>query len=515
MNLFKFFFQFFLNAEILWLYSNIFLLIVHVTKIWIFIWLVVILGFIFIVISGVLFLFWIFSTFVNYFTGYNGEFKLSIPGLVIKHIYNYPELISNYFSASQGLQSEDFLPPFLFGYRNYFFSRIIGWAGTWASYLKRHRRRIRSSIFEWGYKNRVPTYHYYVQRGGLRIQILVPNNFKRITGSTYSSPTWFHSFPVRVRKFGFRDDIWDEDNWEPFGGSAGKRLYYVYRSNYNRPRYRNWKLSAWVEKWAPTLSPTYSKADYVSAIDINSPYSYFNYFNSFPSPSHMSLRRELTNFGFESKIAYRHYLVKESLNPKVINYYNKIRKYREINLDEYLKAERSFQEIGDYEIIDVEGLKIKKFKVAYALYLHGPVLDSTNFEHKNYFRYYMYQTILEFCTIFFESFYIYPFEIQNFFIDFIIKPSSFSSFKFEDIFEFMFNLDQSIFFIYIIMYLIIAVLYFLIFLLFIYCFLVVWWFLWSTPFFYDYYNKGNNKFRRKKLIKKYLFKKYGTFEKNI
>lgn len=372
--------------------------------------------------------------------------KFLVPIPSIKHSTSYLDSLLSSFSTEFVSRTEEFTPPFVFGYRKYFFARIIGWKGTWASFLKQYRRRIKSSVFEWGYKNRIPSWYYYTLRGGLRVQIVTPNHFRRVSSSSYNSPLWFYSFPVRPKKGGFRGDEWDRYFYSPFRGQNNyRRLYTLYRQ-VERPRTRYLYLSAWLEKCAPSMSSRYRRSlNYGSAIDSRSPYGYSNFSTYFNNISHVSHQRP-TQLGMEQAVLYVDSTAHERLKPRLV------RLFRKFLLDEKLPylhtvtGKRHARSIGKYILIDKEALKMKIFLLKYINYTTGPSRKyDTTYDYPKFSLLYWYHTFVEFLSLVFDSFYIYPFEFDIVFEQILIKNehSSISSFMAE-IFEW-FLYSESIF----------------------------------------------------------------------
>jgi hypothetical protein len=349
------------------------------------------------------------------------KFYSPIPS--VKRPSTYINSLLDQFSNDSVSRTEEFVPPFVFGYRKYFFARIVGWRGTWASFLKQYRRRVRSSIFEWGYKNRVPSWYYYTIRGGLRIQIVIPSHFRRVSGSSYNSPMWFYSFPARPKRRGFRGDEWDHYFHSPFRGYSNyRRLYRLYR-RIERPRTRYFYLSNWLEKCAPMMPTSYRKSDnYSFALDPRASYAYSNS-TTFSAGVSKVMHRHPTHLGMKQAVLYVDTTAHDMLRPKLIRMFRKFGPDPRLPYIHTLASQRKVTSIGNYIIIDKEALKLKIFLLRYGSYTTIPSREyNGNYDYAKFMSLYWYHTFVEFLSIMFESLYIYPFEFGVTPVQIVIKP---------------------------------------------------------------------------------------------
>lgn len=385
------------------------------------------------------------------------NFFLSIktPYLYIHRFKSYLDSMTDYSSTAQGSSSEDFFPPFLFGFRDLFRGRIIGWKGTWASYLRLYRRRIKSSISEWGYKNRAPTHAYYTLRGGTRIKIFIPNNFKRITGTSYSNPLWLYRFPPYFKRYGYERTLWYRENYIPFRDIDDRRINRVHRELNYRLKWWYLRLRPWVEQWAPSLDPKYTDRDAVLAMDRRSPYSYYNFRgNGYEHPGISFGTEEGSKLGVESTVIYRTIIKKDRFNPWLAFWSRDISSRAREDRRAFvrnLNAEKKVGEIAGYVLIDKKFVRLRSFKIAYTLYGETPFTepksDRAGYPYLNYVRSSIYQLFTEFFGIFFEAIYVYPFEFGVVDIPVVMKNDFFEGINFFEFLDFDFMSFPNMFFV--------------------------------------------------------------------
>ncbi len=370
-----------------------------------------------------------------------------IPVFFISRKYNYLTIISDYSNGSQGALTEDFFPPFKFGYRNYFLAKAPRWWDFWSISLKNIDRRINSSVFEWGYIKRVPTYHYYIVRGGERIKRLVSNNFKRVTGTTHDSPIWVYTFKPKRRKYGWTDSSWGEwvYKWQYNEmDEASEHLLY----NYHRIRTQNMRLSNWLEKWSTSQNPKVVNSDYFLSGNRSSPYSYDNFRFKFLKFPNISFVHKPTKLGFRTADDRVKLPSSEEVSRRMNRYLDYVQSFNPSSLKFPVSSKEKMAEEGDFVLLDREDLFHSAIFTAFASYdVHPHIIPhgerSPTYWYAQYWRIYAYNSLTEFWAFIFESLYIYPFqkrwvntrislEYNNFFTN-----ENILSFNFFELFEYL------------------------------------------------------------------------------
>jgi len=351
-----------------------------------------------------------------YFLGVDsfGNLEFFIP--VISKIQNYYSISYNYFGDLYGSKTEDFFPPFNFSYRNLFFAHLTGWKGLWSYYCKFTRRRVSASIFEWGYTQRIPTFYYRVLRGGFRLQLVTPNIFRRVTGTSQVSPYWFYRFKPRIRRYGLVADDWDEYNFHWYVAEADHESL-VMLTFFKRIRLHYMYLSAWIEKWAPTLNPKSVYPNHFLATNLASPYSYVNFpFHAFKN-SYIDFFKSRSEFGFKQKLINPQLAARDLVGRRILRYvdYTQFKKKG----PQFPKIDRTLPELGNQILIEKEVVFKKIIKVAHAIFQSVPynrpgrlISSKNNYNYFHYFHFRAYNSMIEFYTFIIESLYIYPFDTQ-------------------------------------------------------------------------------------------------------
>lgn len=341
------------------------------------------------------------------------KFQLPIPFISRKH--NYFSMISDYSAETQGVSTEDFFPPFMFGYRNYFLSKASRWWDFWSPSLEHINRRISSSIFEWGYRKRVPNYHYYVVRGGERIKRLISNNFKRVTGTTHDSPIWFYTFGARRRAYGWSRGDWGEYRFH-FHSSLSDAFTEKLFFRYKRIRVRNLHLSNWLEKWSVSINPKVINSDYFLSGNKASPYSYDKFSFKFLRFSNINFIHKRTEIGFQSHITDPQAVARNDISRRMNRFIDYVQTVKP-NSMKFPTAERKLSERGGYVLLDMNQLfynfvnwNLAKYYVTPYIIVSGK--RNNAYWHSQYWRTFAYNSLIEFWTFIFESLYIYPFQTR-------------------------------------------------------------------------------------------------------
>jgi hypothetical protein len=230
-----------------------------------------------------------------------------------------------------------------------------------------------------------------------------------------------------MKKTGFLGDEWDEYNWTPYQSKVHGHLFWLYRE-VERTRVRTLYLSSWVEKLAPSLSPTYrGKPDYKLAIGEASPYSYKKFYTYFFNSAKVSSDKQPTHLGMQRVVLVDKIEVQEILGRrKALPRLRKFMDYNKIPYDFWRMRRRRIISIGEHYLINKEALRMQNLSIRYA---HHAVDASKeydeNYDYSKFLLLSWYHTFIEFFSLIFDSFYIYPFELKITSIEIFVEPISF------------------------------------------------------------------------------------------
>jgi hypothetical protein len=118
-----------------------------------------------------------------------------------------------------------------------------------------------------------------------------------------------------------------------------------------------------------------------------------------------------TQLGMEQAVLYIDSTAHERLHPRLIRIFRKFLLDQKLPYLRTATGQRHARSIGKYILIDKDALKMKIFLLKYINYTTGPSRKyDTSYDYFKFLLLYWYHTFVEFLSLVFDSFYIYPFE---------------------------------------------------------------------------------------------------------